>query len=140
LLSVRGKRQRGEGCEVIGCGGKCCLLCVLALACWCEFILQTITVKKHVYIAQIYQKPHSYTHTHEGFLPFLTPAHPFGMSFPPLKCLSHPFRYVCVPRVFGVGGNILLGVTLTHQKYIFLGNRWEETNTLHAKYESNKIE
>lgn len=43
----------------------CVCVCVcLALPAWCEFILQTITVKKHVYIAQIHAHTHTHTHTY----------------------------------------------------------------------------
>lgn len=48
-----------------------CACVLLALPAWCEFILQTITVKKHVYIAQI----HAHTHTHTHNIPPPPPPH-----------------------------------------------------------------
>lgn len=71
---------------------------VLALACWCEFILQTITVKKHVYIAQIYQKPHTHTHWHMKVSPAVTLCCPLGG--PPQNVLDSPYKniyiYMCI--------------------------------------------
>lgn len=57
--------------RVCVCQCICVCVCVcLALPAWCEFILQTITVKKHVYIAQIHA--HTHTHTHTNLPPHIT--------------------------------------------------------------------
>lgn len=90
-------------------------VCVcLALPAWCEFILQTITVKKHVYIAQIHAHTHTHTHTYLSphiaqtvkiltytlTLPYIPDSHarPLGQSLlrhPPLRRLASLARPLC---------------------------------------------
>lgn len=111
----------------------CVAMCVcLALPAWCEFILQTITVKKHVYIAHIHARTHTHTltpknppthpshspHTHTNTLEILTytltlpytadsHARPLGQSL-----LRAPVRLcACVCAVLVEGYSIL---TLAH--------------------------